>query len=379
MSMFVDRESEISIKKYRDLIKSIAGVSKLYSESSTPYLGYRVVENMFCRAFNATNLSRGDCSADASKNGVGIGIKTFLNNGGRTLQKVAEFNRDMSLFNGRTSKQIVQIIAELRNQRINATKRIHSLDSMIYHCVVREDSKVKVFECPMDLVEIDEITNIRTRNNTITFEDGINEYSINLSKSTLYKRFITEKVLIEIDIEIINDPYELLINLLIGERNTLIFAPIISDKEYIFLPLYSDQGGRHIPEKSGLNQWNGVGRVRDSDEIYIPIPAWIHKKFPDFFPNRDIPFTLVLPDGKEISSKICQDGGKALMSNPNKALGKWILRQVMNLEERELLTYKRLEELGLDSVVIYKEEENRYSINFTEIGSFDSFKEDINR
>ena len=65
------------------------------------------------------------------------------------------------------------------------------------------------------------------------------------------------------------------------------------------------------------------------------------------------------------------------MTNPNTDLGEWILRQVMNLNEGEILTYARLEELGIDSVVIYKEENNMYSIDFTKIGSYDEFKEGI--
>ena len=65
------------------------------------------------------------------------------------------------------------------------------------------------------------------------------------------------------------------------------------------------------------------------------------------------------------------------MTNPNTALGEWILRQVMKLNEGEILTYGRLEELGIDSVVIYKEGSNTYSINFTKIGSYDEFKEGI--
>ena len=140
--------------------------------------------------------------------------------------------------------------------------------------------------------------------------------------------------------------------------------------------MFSDRGGRHVPERSGLNQWNAKGRPRDPNEIYIPIPAWIHKKFPNFFPPREQPFNLLLPNGEVLSAKVCQDGGKALMSNPNLALGKWLLRTVMNLKEGELLTYSRLEELGLDSVVVYKENEQLYSINFTEIGSYDDFYEE---
>jgi len=33
-------------------------------------------------------------------------------------------------------------------------------------------------------------------------------------------------------------------------------------------------------DKSGLNQWNARGRDRNPNEVYIPIPAEIHKNFP---------------------------------------------------------------------------------------------------
>ena len=141
----------------------------------------------------------------------------------------------------------------------------------------------------------------------------------------------------------------------------------------IFLPLFSDKGGRSVPERSGLNQWNAKGRPRDFNEVYIPIPSWIHKTYSDFFPPRDTSFKLKLPNGSTIIAKLCQDGSKALMSNPNSDLGKWLLREVMNLQEGELLTYKKLQEIGLDSVVIYKESEDSFLIDFTEIGSYDMF------
>ncbi len=53
------------------------------------------------------------------------------------------------------------------------------------------------------------------------------------------------------------------------------------------------------------------------------------------------------------------------MSNPNEALGEWLLRDVMNLQEYELLTLEKLDSIGLDSVVVYKIDENTFSIDFT--------------
>ena len=367
------------LKNYGNMLKAVASLSKLSSESSVPYLGYRQTENIYCLIFNADNISRVDCSADASLNNVGIGIKTFLENNGRTMQKVAEFNKDRNNFTDKTPREIVEIISYLRNERIESTKRIYGLNEMIYHCIVRNEGRIRVFECPMDLIDIKSIKNVTVSNkNTILFKDNINEYSINLSKSTLYKRFITNNVLIDIDVDILDNPYDAVLSLLTEKKPYLTFAPIIKEKQHIFLPLYSDKGSkRNVPEKSGLNQWNAAGRKRNPDEVYIPIPAWIHRRFPDFFPQRDEAFELILPDKNILSAKVCQDGGKALMTNPNLDLGKWILRKVMNLKENELLTYERLEELDIDSVVIYKEAEGKYSIDFTAMGSFDQFKEEV--
>ena len=147
-------------------------------------------------------------------------------------------------------------------------------------------------------------------------------------------------------------------------------------KETVILPLYSEKGKKHVPEKSGLNQWNASGRARDYDEVYIPIPKFIYKIYPDFFPGRDKPFQLKLPGGRILEAKVCQDGGKALMSNPNKDLGQWLLRDVMHLQPGELLTYSKLEHIGIDSVEITKINENLYEINFKRFGSFEDFKQE---
>ncbi len=55
-----------------------------------------------------------------------------------------------------------------------------------------------------------------------------------------------------------------------------------------------------------------------------------------------------------MNAKVCQDNRKALMSDPNKALGHWILRDVLQLPEGELVTMSLLNRMGFDSVIIYK-------------------------
>ena len=87
-NMFLTLQNDDSRKKYFELLKTICSISRLFSDSNVPYLYYRVAENIFCKAFDADNLSRSDCSADARKDNIGIGLKTFLNNNGKTYQKI---------------------------------------------------------------------------------------------------------------------------------------------------------------------------------------------------------------------------------------------------------------------------------------------------
>jgi hypothetical protein len=372
--MFLSSQSEAQVSNYKETLKTIGSLSRLFSESREPYIESRIAENLFCKSFKAENLSRSDCSADASKNKIGIGIKTFLNKNGATTQKVAEFNSSHGLFSGLDDKAKVRKIAELRNERIATTKRIFGLHNIIYHCLPRAEEEIMAFETPMDEVSLESIQSVSTRGNVISFDDGKNEYSFNVAKSTLYKRFHTKDLLFSVPVKILDDPFDTLSNLFASKVVDLSFSPL-KKHPHVFLPLYSTKSGAKIvPERSGLNQWNAAGRTRDADEVYLPIPAWIHKEYPNFFPGRDEPFVLNLPNGAELSAKVCQDGSKALMSNPNAALGEWLLRGVLGLKEGELLTYRKLEEIGLDSVVIYKTAPGIYDIDFTKIDSYEDFK-----
>ena len=375
--MFIEKQTQEQKENYTQLLKSIGSLSKLFSEAKEPYLQYRVVENLFCRSFESKNMSRSDVAVDASKQNIGIGIKTYLKKGEGSFEKIAEFNKDHSALSVlQDNKDLIQKIAELRNARIDATKRIHGLDSTLYHCVVRTIGEMLVCESPMSLIDVDSISNIHTRNseNIVRFSDAHNDYFFSKSKNTLYKRFITQNPILTVPVQIIEDPFTVIEALLADEH--IQFTQQSKEQSYVFLPLYSTkQNEAYVPEKSGLNFWNAGGRPRDFLESYIPIPAWIHKQFPNFFPARDESFDLILPNDTTMSAKVCQQDEKALMSNPNSALGQWLLRDVLNLQQGELATYDMLQKIGLDSVVIYKIYPNKYDINFTSIGSYQRFKQ----
>jgi len=368
--MFLQNQSKQQKQEYQNFLKIVGSLSNLFSDSPAPYLYYRIAEKIFCRSFEAEDLSRSDVSADAKKEDLGIGLKTFLSGNYKTFQKVAEFNNDRPLYNDLSPDKLILKVAKLRNARIEFTENAHGLKNSIYHCVLREKEKFLIFEEPMDKVDIANIKKIKKNKSSIAFDDGKNEYSFLLSKSTLTKRFITSPIAYNFNVEILEDPFEELRKLF--KHEGLLFEKEKRIKQTVYLPLYGRN--KTVFEKSGLNQWNAGGRARHQDEIYIPIPAKIHKNFPNFFPNRDTPFNLRLPNGNIMQSKVCQDGGKALMSYSNKELGKWILRNVLKLKEGELLTFEKLKILGIDSVRIDKISDSEFEINFVSLGSYEKFR-----
>lgn len=368
--MFLKSQPEKFREEYKKFLRIAGGLSNLFSDSPVPYLYYRVAEKVFCRAFEAEDLSRSDVSVDARKENLGIGLKTFGYGNGRTFQKVAEFNRDQSIYRGLDPEKLIRKIADLRNARIEFTKNVYKLNSVMYHCVMRNKGKFSIFEEPMEKIDIENIGKIKKKDNSIAFSDDRSEYSFLLSKSTLAKRFEASEAVFELDVKIMKDPLEELRKLF--EQGGLLFERERRILQTVFLPLYGRN--KTVFPQSGLNQWNANGRKRHSDEVYIPIPAKIHKEFPNFFPDRDFPFELKLPSGDIMRSKVCQDGGKALMSYSNKELGKWILRDVLKLDEGEVLTYEKLQEVGIDTVRIDKISDSEFEINFANLGEYDNFK-----
>ena len=268
--------------------------------------------------------------------------------------------------------EYIEKIAELRNERILSTMRIHWIDNMYYHCVTRKWGAFSLHEEEMNTIDINNIRNIKKKENVITFDDKIHEYSFIISKSTLYKKFYISP-LYTFDVQILEDPITLLEDLYNKNKNLLMED--MPTEWNIILPLYSVSWDStlYVPERSGLNQRNARWRTRDPDEIYIPIPSWIYKKFPDFLPWRDVPFDLYLPDNTILSVKVCQDWWKALMSNPNKALWDWLLRKILRKDKWSLVKYLDLEMMWVDSVEISKRNWKFY-INFKEIWKFEEFK-----
>ncbi|MBI1856742.1 restriction endonuclease [Candidatus Saccharibacteria bacterium] len=363
-------------KKYVRYLTAVGSISKLFSNNTQPYLYYRLAENIFVDAFGAQNVGRSDIAIDAVKDRVGYGLKTFVgHNKGSSYQKIAEFNAQKPTLDKLLAQEekdsFMIALANLRNSRIKFAIDAFQLNQTKYHSVVRDHYLFSVIEEPMHEIDLSKAKVIDVNEKTIIFNDQTGEYKFVKSKSTLYKRFYEKTPLYSFKIDILNDPLSLLIPKISGLFNSDLYRA-----ESIILPLYSTRDGE-VPERSGLNQWNADGRPRSKKEVYIPVPSWLHTVFPDFLPERSKSFVLTLPSGKTISCSVVQDGGKAIMSNPNTDLGEWLIDGVLKLPEGQIVTKHMLDTLGIDSVELSKEN-NNYSLNFKKTGSYEKFKEENN-
>lgn len=372
--------------EYFEILQFLASLSGLFSDNVVPYLDYRLAENVFCKFFNAHNEARSCTAYDARLDLLGIGIKTFILKNNQSSEKVAEFNKLRNELDPLSGIDLARKLGYFRNERISFADNSYGTNNRIYHIVGRNEGLLRIFNTTYDYVDIDNIRVTKNDTTGVWFDDGINEYSFNRSKSVLIKKFqVNSGDFVDVPVEILKDPLEVLKELL-GKSTTSVQTTILTPTpilkkgvDYVILPLYSERGGRSVPPKSGLNQWNAGGRPRDPNEVYIPIPKAIHNNFPGFFPPRDEHFSLELPNGSTLSAKVCQDGSKALMSTHNADLGEWLLRKVLKKPEGELLTIHDLDRVGIDSVRIINKHKTDYdgrkiyAISFAD--SYESYSE----
>jgi hypothetical protein len=405
---------EYDVPRYERLLRGVASLSGLYSTNESPYIDSRFVEKLFAETSGGRDLGREDCSFDVVLDGgVGVGVKTFLGGTGHMKrEKVAEFTSLARLGRFRTKDvpTLVERVALARNTRILSDVEEYSieLDRSAYHCLIRLPGGAVVHEEPFRLIDIRGLrpTDKRGKKKSswgsieegIYFTDGANHYSYSTSKNVLMKRFEFDRSKNFIDLSIHPRPFDLLLNLVNQdgrrERATISLTSGRRDsdvalnygKGFIILPLYSTKTGE-VPPRSGVNQWNAGGRARRFGEAYIPIPKAIHDQFPHFFPDRGARFYLLLPNGPKVhSAKVCQEGGKALMIDPNFELGRWLLGVIdpalpeaafqSPAGRRKPYTYSDLVAIGKDSVRIAKkvvDGQTIFSAEFASLGSYEEF------
>jgi hypothetical protein len=415
------RQFDFDSSLYEELLQSVAALSLLFGDGPHAYIDYRFVEKLFVRSTKGRDISRSDKVFDAivgKKHDIGVGVKTFTVSGsGRSsLEKVQEFTKYSGggAFDNLEKSEIAIKASQFRNNTVLADSKEFGIDigKSIYHCLVRSGNFGIIHEEPYPMIKVEDISPVDVQgrilsefpegNKGIRFTDGLNVYSYSKSKSVLMKVFDLQthhnQAPIQLDVdpniwEKISSNYISSLSRVVENKESDSLEKeeqdenMIPGTDYVVLPLYSTNSGEKIvQEKSGINQWNAGGRERKYGEAYIPINSKIHKLAPGFFPERDQPFDLLLPNSEvPVTAKVCQDNSKALMSNPNDKLCRWLYKVIdLNFSDydfdrppkREPFTYRDLERVGRDSVIVVKDKLStnlRYEIRFAELNSYEEF------
>ncbi|MEG1313775.1 MAG: hypothetical protein RSD40_05625, partial [Bacilli bacterium] len=355
--------------------------------------------------FSVEDLTRKDGAFDMLLNKgserIGIGLKTWIHSNDITFQKVAEFNKASNLIKYGDPESVIKQVAQLRNERLMLDKRLHKTNKDVYHFITRDNGVMNIIEGEYRLIDFDTIELIKSNDKSYEFKDRYHYYRFNKSKSTLFKKFnASETEIIEkIQIEQLDDPFKLLEKLHVDgitlQESLAILKPknhiTKNIKESIYLPLYQDgRDGMVVTPSSGVNirhaksKTKGSIKPRPEYEIEVRISAWIHHVFPNFFGidafnKNEIAhsnFNLILPDGRVLAGRIKQDHGKSLQTNPQGALGEWILKDVLGLKGRKIVTEELLKKLGIDSLKITKIDNNNFKITVAETYAYEKFKLD---
>lgn len=400
-----DKFSYEEKREYIEFLKIFGALSGLFKDNQEganarkPYLYYRNHEQLFARVFDVEDLTRKDSAFDALSNWendrVGIGLKTWIHTKDYTYQKVAEFNKLAPIViapiieNG-TAEEVINKVSELRNERIMLDKRLYKTDREVYHFITRDDNVMNIIEASYDLIDIESLELIKSDDKTYTFKDRLHKYKFYKSKSVLLEEFDASQneIIVQIPIEQFDDPFKLIKMIELPKENKE------NINEEIYLPLYQDKKeGRIVSNHSGINIRHSKSKVKGSNiprpeyEIEVRISMWIHHIFPKFFginalnqdeiKNEELnDFDLILPDGRVLRGRIKQQNGKSLQTNPQGALGEWILKDVLGLENREIVTWELLDKLGIDSLRIIKLDDKHFKITVAETGAYEKFKID---
>ena len=399
--------SKLESASYLEKIAMVAKLSPLFSDSSTPFVHSRFAERIFCLDSGSQDLARQDISFDAKGASLeGVGVKTYVASSKSTakVEKVAEFTTyaTQGKFVGLAGEALAREVSQLRNKRLASDCAEVEIDlgKSFYHCIVRTPGEIFFIEQDFGLVNVETIvatdrfgkeTGSFLNEGHVYFKDDSHGYVFNIAKNVLYRRFDPLKGFVSDSVKL-DQKYDLVS--LMEEIKKLMEVPganesdtAISDvaDDFVVLPLYSPTQ-KAVSAASGINQWNAKGRVRKFSEAYIPVPRDVHNTRPNFFPARDVTFNLKLPNGATVLASICQEGDKALMSNPNTELCRWLFSTIDgSFEEAERrmgtennpYTYSDLLAIGKDAVKVRRVSGHSwdYEMESAPIGSYEAFIE----
>lgn len=401
-------EQQQQYVNFLEMYGSLSGMfNQKSSESGAPYLDSKFQETVYARSFDSKDVDTGntphDIKSDFSDGSVGIGIKTWLNSK-PSFQKVMQLKKmknEIEQFNNpKKVEELAYKIASIKNDRLDADYARLGLkeDDNIYHYVTRDEGKLVIQETSYPKIDIPTLQPEELNKHSFTFCDRYKSYKYTFGDSQVWMKFggkNDSSIIDEVKVDILKDPFDFMKTAFEAQEKLALQKESSKKLDYTYLPLYS-YSSKQVEEKSGLNAFNAapknVGGDRPEAEVYIPIPMKYWKKHPNWFNKsvdmrnhnkykmitgkKNLPFKLHLPNGEVYPAHVGQSNFKALETDPQNALGKWLLYDIFKLAPGELLTNDKLIEIGLDSVKLWHEDPDDFSnvwIDFAPLGSFEKY------
>ncbi len=175
--MFIDSETLERQQKYEQCLKIIGSLSHNFCESDIVYLSHRIAKQIFKNSFGLKSLNDENLVIDVKKESLGIALKTFHCGNNKTFQTIDKFSYQNYSYQDLSPIDLIIKISTLRNEKINYTKNTHGVIKLIYHCILRDVAKFKIFEESLEKIDIVNISLIENNNSCIIFEDGKHQYS----------------------------------------------------------------------------------------------------------------------------------------------------------------------------------------------------------
>lgn len=223
------------------MLSLMASLSRLFSDSEIPYLDYRLAENLFCKYYNAINDARLCTAYDARIFSAGVGIKAFILKNNESVEKIAEFNKLRPQLKDLHGKELACKLGIFRNDRMRFSNDCYDLTDSQYHIIGRDKGLLRIFNTPYEFVDVNNIKGIKETEASIKFEDGLNEYTFNKSKSVLLKRFAVPRKKRDVLVDLIEDTFPI-IEKLLTEYNIKNTSELKQrGVDYVVLPLYRDR------------------------------------------------------------------------------------------------------------------------------------------
>lgn len=145
------------------------------------------------------------------------------------------------------------------------------------------------------------------------------------------------------------------------DENIFGYVDDIKDLKHVQVSFLSHEDDKEIPQRSGLNWGQRLGR--EPNQAYIPLPSSVYNS--DFFPPRGEHFTIITDDGQSLFCTRAQQNGKAIHTPENNSLLGIYFRKRLGVEMGSRVHLEDLKKYGRTNVDFYKIDIENFFMDFS--------------